>query len=37
MNMGGAMLIAMVVMMTVMMGGMVIGAGWAIRRRRAER
>jgi hypothetical protein len=37
MNMGGAMLIVMVGMMTLMMGGMVAGTGWAMIRRRARR
>lgn len=36
MGMSSAMLVLMVVMMAVMMGAMVVGAGWAIVRRRAR-
>jgi hypothetical protein len=36
--MGGAMTVVMVAMMVVMMGGMIVGFGWAfIRRRRGKR
>jgi hypothetical protein len=38
MDMGGVLVIAMVLMMVVMMGGMVAGGAWAkIRRRRGKR
>jgi hypothetical protein len=36
MGISGAMLVVMVGMMAIMMGGMVVGAGWAIVRRRAK-